>query len=419
MIGTPLAKNDRLRIAVLGYIVRGPFGGMAWHHLQYLIGLRQLGHDVLFVEDSDDFPSCYDPSRGAFGVDPAYGLRFAGASLGPLGLGDRWAYHDAHGGLWLGPRAGDAVEFCRSADLVLNVSGVNPLRPWLMEAPARVFIDTDPAFTQIRHLEDHSAAERAGRHTAFFTFGEAIAAGRSFVPVVGLPWLPTRQPIALDAWPAAPLPDAGAFTTVMHWESYPARTHHGVRYGLKADAFGPYESLPERVGATFELALGGDSAPRERLAARGWGIVDPRRVADDAWSYRRYLRRSRGEFAVAKHGYVVGRTGWFSERSACYLASGRPVVVQDTGFPDWLECGAGVHAFRSPEGAAGALEEVIARAPFHARAAREIASAYFDARRVLARLINFALDSNRGARPRDVITAPLTMRRPDRCDAAS
>ena len=149
---------DRLRIVVLGYIVRGPIGGMAWHHLQYVLGLKALGHDVLFIEDSDDYPSCYDPSRHVVDGNPTYGLAFATEAFRRLGLGESWAFYDAHTGAWHGAAASWATRFCETADLVLNVSGVNPLRPWTAPIERRVFLDTDPLFTQIRHLTD--AAKR-------------------------------------------------------------------------------------------------------------------------------------------------------------------------------------------------------------------------------------------------------------------
>ncbi|MHB1561440.1 MAG: glycosyltransferase family protein, partial [Isosphaeraceae bacterium] len=177
--GEAARRSGRSRIVVLGYIIRGPFGGMAWHHMQYVAGLARLGHDVMFIEDSDDYASCYDPERQGWGIDPSYGLRFADDALGRLGLGDRWAYFDAHTGRWLGPGSGNVRDFCASAELLINVSGVNPLRPWLVEIPRRALIDTDPAFTQIRHLTDPSARRMAELHTAFFTFGEAIPGGAS------------------------------------------------------------------------------------------------------------------------------------------------------------------------------------------------------------------------------------------------
>jgi len=403
VIHQPRPRPDRLRIVALGYIVRGPIGGLAWHHLQYVIGLARLGHDVVFIEDSDDYPSCYDPSRGVVDADPAYGLRFAAATFDRAGLGGCWAYHDAHAGRWLGPQSDRAIAACVAADLVINLSGVNPLRPWLMEAPARLLVDTDPAFTQVRHLTDPAALDLARQHTAFATYGENISTGQSAVPDDGLPWEATRQPIVLDAWPVTPGPADGRFTTVMQWESYRARDYGGVHFGMKSESFGPYEDLPARSSARFEVAVGSPTAPRDRLRAAGWVVSDPLGPTRDPWTYQDYIRGSMAEFAVAKHGYVAGRTGWFSERSAAYLASGRPVVVQDTGFTDWLEAGAGVLAFRTPDEALAAIDDVIGRYEYHGRAAREVAAASFDARAVLPRLIEnaFGRSTVRELRPAD------------------
>jgi hypothetical protein len=382
---------SRLRIAVLGYLVRGPLGGMAWHHLQYVLGLARLGHDVRFVEDSDDYPSCYDPERNVVDEDPSYGLRFAAAALGRLGLADCWAYHDAHARRWHGPAAQTIHDWLSRADLLLNVSGVNPLRPWLLEVPARAFIDTDPAFVQVRHLTDPAARALAEAHTAFFTFGENIPAGRSSVPDDGFPWQATRQPVVLDAWPVTPAPPGGLVTTVMQWDSYPPREHGGMRYGMKSESFGPYLDLPGRCGRVLELAVGGASAPRGLLAERGWLLRDPLQVARDPGVYQDYIRGSKAELGVAKHGYVSSRSGWFSERSACYLASGRPVVVQETGFTDWLSAAGGVIAFRTPEEAVEGLAEINRDLAFHAREARAVAAEHFDATKVLPLLLERAL----------------------------
>jgi hypothetical protein len=265
---------------------------------------------------------------------------------------------------------------------------VNPLRPWLQQVPIRVLIDTDPLFTQVRHLTEPEALSRAQRHTHFFSFGENIARGTSAVPADGLPWQATLQPVVLDAWPVTGGPPRGAFTTVMQWDSYPAREFAGQRYGMKAESFAPYEDLPARVNERLELALGSPNAPRARLAQAGWIIHDPLEVTRDPWSYQRYIRKSKAEFSVAKHGYVSSRTGWFSERSAAYLASGRPVVVQETGFSEWLPPGCGVVTFHTPEEAAGGIQEVSANYERHCAAARSVAEKYFDARRVLTDLLN-------------------------------
>jgi hypothetical protein len=377
-----------VRIVVLGYLVRGPLGGLVWHHLQYAVGLARLGHDVTFVEDSDDHPwSCYDPERHVTDTDPTYGLRFAAPLFERVGLGDGWAYHDAHRSNWLGPAAVGAVEPCERAELVLNLGGVNPVRPWLAGAPARVLVDTDPVFTQIRHLTDGAARARAEQHTAFLSFGENV----ENLPDDGLPWRPTRQPVVLDLWDVTPGPPAGSFTTVMQWESYPPVEHEGRPYGMKSESFAPYVDLPRRTGSRLELALGTPDAPRALLAERGWSLANPLEVARDAWDYQSYIRRSKGEFAVAKHGYVAARCGWFSERSACYLATGRPVVAQDTGFSDRLATGSGLFAFSTPEEAAAALAEVVGDYQVHCRAARSLAEQEFDSATVLAALIEEVL----------------------------
>jgi hypothetical protein len=375
----------RLRVVLLGYVVRYPLAGMAWHSLHYVLGLAQLGHDVWFVEDSDDYDSCYDPATGMLTADPTAGLAFTAAAFDRLGLPDRWAYHDARTASWHGPASAGILDVCRSADVVINLAGIHPLRPWLAEVPARIFIDADPVFTQVRHLTSPQAAAAAARHTAFFSFGEGIAAGTSAVPDDGFAWQATRQPVVLDAWPVTPPPTGAAFTTVMNWDSYPPVEHDGVRYGMKSQGFVPYLDLPARVGPRLEVALGGGGS--ERLVEHGWGVRDGAAATRDLQAYQDYLQASAGEFSVAKHGYVVSRSGWFSERSACYLASGRPAVVQDTGFSAWLPTGCGLLAFSTPDDAAAALADVLGDCARHAAAAREVAAAHFDAGAVLTRLL--------------------------------
>lgn len=373
---------------VLGHVVRGPVGGMAWHHLQYVLGLARLGHDVYFLEDSQDHAACYDPDRDAMGTDPGYGLRFASRAFEQLGLGDRWSYWDAHAAAWLGSAADRALELCRTADVLLDMSGKNPARPWFARIPHRVLVDTDPAFTQIRHLQDPGAGRRAWHHTAFFSFGENLANGGSRIPDDRLPWRATRQPIVLEQWPVTKAPATASLTTVLVWDSYAAREHDGIRYGMKSQSFEPYLDLPSRVEHAFVLAAGGPTLPKARLRDHGWQLRDPLATTRTLDDYRSFLQQSWAEFSVAKHGYVVSRSGWFSERSAAYLASGRPVVVQDTGFSSWLPCGEGVLAFDDPEGAVAAIEALAADHPGHCAQARAVAETYFDSDRVLSRLLS-------------------------------
>jgi hypothetical protein len=385
---TRKSSADRLRIIVLDSIVRLPMGGMAWHYLQYAMGLAALGHDVYSFGDSNDYQwSCYDPLRYVTDTDPSYGLGFAARTFDRVGLGDRWAYYDAHTTTWLGPCGHRAEELCASADLLINVGNANPLRSWSLGIPIRVLVDTDPAFTQIRNLTDPALRARAFQHTAFFSFGENIAGGHSTVPDDGLPWQSTRQPVVLDAWPVTKGPVRARFSTVMQWDSYAVREYQGQRYGMKSTSFEKYWELPARAGQVFELALGSVSAPLSQLRDSGWVVCDPTEPSRDPWSYQDYIRESKGEFTVAKHGYVISHSGWFSERSAAYLASGRPVITEETGFSEWLPTGTGIFSFRDSEEAVAAIEEVDGRYEFHCRTARDIATEFFDSKRVLTRLI--------------------------------
>jgi hypothetical protein len=382
--------TPRLRILVLGYLVRGPLGGIAWHYLQYVVGLSRLGHDVFFFEDSHDYASCYDPVRNLTDADPTYGLAFAARAFERLGLGQRWTYYDAHQDCWLGPAGQSAQAICETADVVLNVSGVNPIRPWMTDIPVRVLVDTDPGFTQIRHLTDPAVRARADQHTTFASFGENIGQPGCAVPDDGFPWVPTRQPVVIDAWRMARGSRHRPLTTVMQWDSYRSEAHEGVRYGMKADSFGPYLGLPARTGETFTIALGGSRAIQESLTNHGWTIVDSRLPTSDPWTFQDFITQSKAEFSVAKHGYVVGQTGWFSERSAAYLASGRPVVVQDTGFTRWLRSDGGVLAFTNLEEAVEQLETLNSSYERHCAAARQVAHEYFDSDKVLSDLLRAA-----------------------------
>lgn len=383
---------ERLRIILGVYVVRGPLAGLTWHHLQYGLGLRQLGHDVYLYEDSgDDEWSCWDPSTRAMGTDPSYGLRYAERVYRGAGLGDRWAYLDAHTGTWHGPVGKRMPAVFAAADLFINVSGVNGLRPWLTDVPARALVDTDPAFTQIRHLTKPQDAALAKIHTTFHTFATNFGTPGCGVPDDGLPWRPTRQPIVLDCWPVVAPPPRAPYTTVMQWESYAPQEYGGVRFGMKSASFAVIARLPAATRASLEIALGGHG-PSTRLRADGWQIIDPAPVSFDPPTYRRYIQRSRGEVAVAKHGYVISRSGWFSERSAAYLASGRPVITQDTGFARWLPTGRGLLAYGDADGAARALEEVERDYGLHSAAARRVAEDAFGARQVLTELVDTALN---------------------------
>lgn len=376
-----------LRIVVMGYVVRGPLAGPTWHHLQYVRGLADLGHEVWYLEDSDDYASCYDPAQQIVTADPSYGLAYAQRVFDRFGMGQRWSYYDAMESRWHGPAGADMPAICRSADLLLNVSGVNALRPWVAQIPHRVLIDTDPVFMQVDILNDGPRRQFAESHTAFFTFGESFGLPGCTMPDDGLPWQPTRQPVLLDAWAPTPGRPDGRYTTVMLWDSYDVREWQGQQYGMKSQEMERVLDMPARCGHRFEMALGGPTAPHNRLAELGWQVADPLAITCDPWDYQAYISQSKAEFSVAKHGYVASGSGWFSERSASYMALGRPVVVQDTGFSRHLPTGEGLLAFNNIDEAVAAVAEVDAHYPRHVEAARAVIESHFDARQVLARLV--------------------------------
>lgn len=385
---------ERLRIVVLGYVIRAPLGGLAWHHLQYVSGLARLGHDVLLIEDSDEYESCVHLDGPGCDTDPTEGLAFAADAMAGMGVADRFAYFDWHRGRWHGPRADDAESFCRSADVVINISLVNPLRPWWAGVPIRIAVDTDPAFVQIRCLQDRALRELCLAHNAWFTFGENVSDPTANMPDDGLPWQPTRQPIDLNQWPVTARPTGAPFSTVMQWKSYRSLEHEGRRYGMKDQTFESVWDLPSRCDVPLLLGIGGAAAPpRKRLKEAGWLYRNTIEFTRTPWDYRRFIQESAGEFSVAKHGYVISRCGWFSERSANYLASGRPVVTQDTGFSDRLPTGQGLLAFDTVEQAAEQLDRVARDWSAHSAAARRLAEQCFDAPRVLNRLLSQAIET--------------------------
>lgn len=387
-------SDNSLRIIVLGFLVREPTGGLAWAFLNYLCGLMELGHDVYYLEDSSDRPSCYGPDLSGPSTDAEYGLGFAARVLDRLGLGERWAYYDAHTRQWRGPRADDAPALCHTAELVLNISGYNSIRDWLKSIPARAIIDIDPGFMQVRNLTNPAFRRHCADHTAFFTIGKHIGKPFCLIPDDGFPWQPILQPVPLATWPRVPAPREGRYTTVMTWESSARPLEYGdLRLEMKkSGSFAPLIDLPNRVGPIFELAVRAQSAaPLAALRHAGWEFADVGAVSRDPWTYQAFIQRSRAEFGITTAGYLTSRCGWFSERSVGYLASGRPVLAQDTGFPEWLPCGAGVFAFRSVEEAADAITRIEADYDFHCRAARELAVEYFAAPRILTPLIEAAM----------------------------
>jgi len=370
-----------MRILFAGIIARYPFGGVTWCSLMYLLGLRALGHEVFYVEDTGE--CVYDPVQNTVSTDPSFGTNYIHSSLEPFGLGDRWTFVN-YDGTYHGRGAGDVQRYAADADLFINLSGGSWFwRDEYARIPRKIFIDSDPAFTQL------SIAKAEPWYVAFFqrfdrlfTFGSNIGTPASPTPTGAFTWHKTWQPITLDDW-ATSTPPGRHFTTVMTWqiESF---TDVG---GNKDQEFVRFIDLPSRTPQSFELAING---PQTLLQTHGWGTVNAMGVSRTPWEYRDFIHRSRAEFGVAKHTYVASRSGWFSDRTECYLASGRPAVVQDTGWTAHLPQGEGLFAFSTADDAVAAIERINGDYGRHARAAIDVAHEHFDARRVLARLLDVA-----------------------------
>jgi hypothetical protein len=283
------------------------------------------------------------------------------------------------------------AEVAASADLFLNVSGGTLLRDEYLQCPRKVLIDTDPGWNHFRNYPrlDSDPTWGGGHgyraHDFFFTYAERIGQADCVLPSLGLPWQPTRPPVVLDMWSAKP--PGNVWTTVMTWKNFAeAIEYRGVHYGTKETEFEKVNTLPARTPVKLEVASGGDP-PLDEWQRLGWSVVDSHSVSETAQVYRDYIERSRGEFSVAKNVYVGTRSGWFSCRSTCYLAAGRPVVVQDTGFSDFIPSGEGVFAFTTLDEAVQAIEEVERNYDRHQAAARQVAEGYFASDRVLGNML--------------------------------
>jgi len=377
--------TPRGRIVVAGRFadVSGQ-AGATWAVMQYVLGLCELGYDVWALEPIADAAAAsrrsLRPIRAWFERTVAeFGLAGKAALL--LG-GDR----DRAG---VGATRRTIRRVCADADLLLNISGV--LRdPALLELfSTRVYLDVDPAFNQFWHAGGVDRGFSA--HTHHFTVGVTVGEPDCTVPTFGLRWRPTVPPVVLERWPVAPLAPAGAYTTIGNWRSYGSIHAGGVFYGQKAHSLRLLSELPLRSPEQFRLALAihpDEKADLRMLGAQGWHLADPARVASSTAAYRGFIATSKAEIGIAKAGYVRSRCGWFSDRSACYLASGRPVVCHDTGFGSRLPSGQGLLCFGSLDGAVEAIEAVACDYTSHARAAREIAESHLDSRRVLEQMID-------------------------------
>jgi hypothetical protein len=384
-------KVTRGIVVVWGLLASYPFGGMTWQALHYVEGLRRLGYDVWYVEDSPT--SVLNPRSLWRTTEYEENLEYLARQMEAIGLTDRWIFRaPVQGGACYGARdAKGLASLYREADAVLNVCGAHYLREDHAGISCLIYLQTDPFVDQVRVAEDDTwLIGQFDAHTHLFTYGENLGAPDCLVPVLRYKWNPTRPPVVLDWWTTGTTPPARAtLTTISTWKnlgkdvSWQGQTYHW-RKDLE---FRKFIDLPKWARLPIELSLEGiPTEDAAEMRSHGWGIRSARDLTDPA-AYHTYICSSAGEFTVAKDQYVRTRSGWFSDRSVCYLAAGRPVVTQETGFSKFIPTGEGLFSFSSMEEASEAINKIAGDYERHSKAALDIAHEYFSVERVLAAML--------------------------------
>ncbi len=374
------------RIMVGSYAIRFPLGGYLSWVLQWLLGFHRLGHEVYFVEKSGYPNSCFNPITKLASDDCLYGIETFRNFLGRFGLENSWCYVDASEKYYGIPKNRIEALF-RSADLFVDMGSHGA---WLEEASntgRTALIDGEPAYRQFKLHELLISGGALPNYDYYYTVGTNIGTSRSPVPTLGLNWRPIFDPVVIDLFPVRPVQSGAPFTTVMSWSAHQPVLFKGTTYGQKDAEFLKFLDLPAAVNAPLEIAVSGKNVPVERLASAGWRIRDSIAATLSFDKWRDYISASRGEFSVCKNVFVATNCGFFSDRSAIYLASGRPVVIQDTGMSSHLPCGRGLFAVRTVAEAAAAIESIENDYQLHSTSAREIAVGILSSNTVLSRFL--------------------------------
>jgi hypothetical protein len=381
-------KISKKIVIVAGYLIRYPLGGHVLSVLHFLIGLQKLGYEVVFVEHYGWPNSCYNPVLHSMSDDPSYGIKEILRIFENFGL-KKWCYVDATG-FSHGMSRAELKQLCQRSEILLSLWEATWLDEFF-ECKKRIFVDTDPGFTQFKMSQSqlNSCSGYASPYDFHhhFTYGTRIGKDDCPIPTHGITWLPTRPPIVLELLPPVFTPEAQYFTTVMGWNSRKAVVYEGVEYGQKDVEFMRVINLPQILGNIFEIAVGGANVPSKVIEEAGWRIANPREITRTPWAYRNYIAQSRGEFSVAVNLEVKTRSGWFSDRTAAYLASGKPAIVQDTGFSENLPTGQGLFAFQNLDDVINAVEILEKDYKRHCEKARRIAEEFFDSDKVLGTLL--------------------------------
>jgi hypothetical protein len=380
---------SRPTAVVVGGIGKLPYAGISLYYLHYILGLRDLGYRVHYVERQTGPLQAYDPSTDEMTNRPDYALRYLSALEGRYGLARSWSFIDltgsCHGVGWRELRG-----VLDEADFLLTVADPT----WFDELERcgrRLFVDGDPMFTQVALVNGStSRADAPGHYDTLFSYGTRIGKDDCLVPSAGHRWLPTRPVVATARWEHRPPPRGAPIVALMHWAAGGDIVHQGRVFGHKGREFDRIVELPSRRPGEYVLAAGGPGVPRQALARSGWRLVGPLSVTRGVEEYSRFITEARADLGIAKHAYVASRSGWFSDRATCFLASGRPVLHQDTGYTEWLSTDEGVLPFSDLDSLVEALERLDTDYTRHAHAARRIAEQHFEASLVIGEMLRAA-----------------------------
>lgn len=389
----------KIKIVVGGFIGLYPTGGATWDYIQYPLGFKLLGHNVYYIEDTMQYP-VYQ-IEGDKWDDCTFGVEYIRKAMESLGMGDSWAYRDVATGKIFGLSEKKLKQLCGEADVFINVSSSTFMREEYLKIPVRVFIDTDPMFTQYQYnkaLEEGGArAEYAKNfmhaHTHFFTFGLNIGKPDCRIPVFDFDWKTTVKPTCLRFWDSYKGKNKFGFTSIINWIERPDFIYDNESWGQKNKVFRSFTELPAKTNQSFEIII---SRPRDQqatdsineLSKNGWTILCPDDLIADKDEYKSFIQSSMAEFSICKETYIKSHSGWFSGRSACYLAAGKPVITQDTQWSKYIPAGEGLFGCNDMQTAIEAIEDVSSNYKKHSKKAKEIAEAYFDSDRVLTDILN-------------------------------
>jgi len=390
MTFSPAGKG---KIIVFGILFWYPLAGVTYQFLHYLLGLRRLGYDPYYIEDSGRW--IYDPRLNEFSPDVTGNLDLVVPVLQAHGFGDRWAFRGNYpDGRCYGLSEARILQLYREADAFLNVTGAQEIREEHLGVKRRIYVESDPFASQVKVASgDRGMIEMLAAHDAHFSFGENLGAPDCQTPVEKFRWLPTRQPVAVELWDQGGPTGGLTYTTITTWHNKGKNLEWRGEtwYWTKDREFERFLDLPRRRPSQgFELATSVDGDVQQRLRGHGWRQVGSIEISRDAELYKRYIQQSRGEFTVARDQYVRPNTGWFSDRTVCYLAAGRPVITQETGFSKYLPTGKGLFSFRTMDDILRAVDAIESDYPNQCRAARDLAAEYFAAEKVVGSLMERA-----------------------------